>query len=86
MQKCTEREIQLVIDSGATDSGASLKDIGMREITIEKERWRNEEQYLVLNGGFNELFRRTFTRSLLASSTARKKTRGGSVEVRLDGR
>ena len=28
----------------------------MREITIEKERWRNGEQYLVLNGGFNELF------------------------------
>ena len=85
VQKCTEREIRLAELIYATDFGASLKDIGMREITIEKERWRNGEQYLVLNGGFNELFRRTFTRKFISESgTARKKTRGGSVEVRLN--
>ena len=84
VQKCTEREIRLAELIYATDFGASLKDIGMREITIEKERWRNGEQYLVLNGGFNELFRRTFTRKFSESGTARTKTRGGSVEVRLN--
>ena len=74
VQKCTEREIRLAELIYATDFGASLKDIGMREITIEKERWRNGEQYLVLNGGFNELFRRTFTRKFISESgTARKK-------------
>jgi len=60
VQKCTEREIRVAELIYATDFGASLRDIGMREIMIEKERWRNGEQYLVLNGGFNELFQRAF--------------------------
>ena len=74
VQKCTEREIRVAELIYATDFGASLKDIGMREIMIEKERWENGEQYLVMNGGFNELFRRAFLNAF-NSTRSRKKER-----------
>jgi monoamine oxidase len=76
----------------ATDFGASLRDIGMREIMIEKERWRNGEQYLVLNGGFNELFQRAFldefeSRKSSSSSNSNDSSdsdNDGVVDVRLN--
>lgn len=70
VQKCTEREIRVAELIYATDFGASLKDIGMREIMIEKERWENGEQYLVMNGGFNELFRRAFLNAFQRNSNS----------------
>ena len=73
VQKCTEREIRVAELIYATDFGASLKDIGMREIMIEKERWENGEQYLVMNGGFNELFRRAFLNAFNSTRSRKKK-------------
>ena len=73
VQKCTEREIRVAELIYATDFGASLKDIGMREIMIEKERWENGEQYLVMNGGFNELFRRAFLNAFNSTRSGKKK-------------
>ena len=73
VQKCTEREIRVAELIYATDFGASLKDIGMREIMIEKERWENGEQYLVMNGGFNELFRRAFLNAFTTRKSRTKK-------------
>jgi len=73
VQKCTEREIRVAELIYATDFGASLRDIGMREIMIEKERWENGEQYLVMNGGFNELFRRAFLNAFTTRKSRTKK-------------
>ena len=92
VQKCTEREIRVAELIYATDFGASLRDIGMREIMIEKERWRNGEQYLVLNGGFNELFQRAFldefeSRKSSSSSNSNDSSdsdNDGVVDVRLN--
>ena len=93
VQKCTEREIRVAELIYATDFGASLRDIGMREIMIEKERWRNGEQYLVLNGGFNELFQRAFLdefesrKSSSSSSNSNDSSdsdNDGVVDVRLN--
>ena len=92
VQKCTEREIRVAELIYATDFGASLRDIGMREIMIEKERWRNGEQYLVLNGGFNELFQRAFldefeSRKSSSSSSSNNNDSSGNdgvVDVRLN--
>ena len=92
VQKCTEREIRVAELIYATDFGASLRDIGMREIMIEKERWRNGEQYLVLNGGFNELFQRAFldefegrkSSSSSNSNDSSDSDNDGVVDVRLN--
>jgi len=59
---------------------------------IEKERWRNGEQYLVLNGGFNELFQRAFldefeSRKSSSSSNSNDSSdsdNDGVVDVRLN--
>ena len=79
VQKCTEREIRVAELIYATDFGASLKDIGMREIMIEKERWENGEQYLVMNGGFNELFRRAFLNAFQRNSNSNSNSNNSPV-------
>ena len=87
VQKCTEREIRVAELIYATDFGASLKDIGMREIMIEKERWENGEQYLVMNGGFNELFRRAFLNAFQRSSNSNSNSINSpvvNIDVRLN--
>ena len=86
VQKCTEREIRVAELIYATDFGASLKDIGMREIMIEKERWENGEQYLVMNGGFNELFRRAFLNAFQRNSNSNSNSNNSpvvNIDVRL---
>ena len=87
VQKCTEREIRVAELIYATDFGASLKDIGMREIMIEKERWENGEQYLVMNGGFNELFRRAFLNAFQRNSNSNSNSNNSpvvNIDVRLN--
>ncbi|CAL6328861.1 unnamed protein product [Bathycoccus prasinos] len=87
VQKCTEREIRVAELIYATDFGASLKDIGMREIMIEKERWENGEQYLVMNGGFNELFRRVFLNAFQRNSNSNSNSNNSpvvNIDVRLN--
>ena len=87
VQKCTEREIRVAELIYATDFGASLKDIGMREIMIEKERWENGEQYLVMNGGFNELFRRAFLNAFQRNSNSNSNSINSpvvNIDVRLN--
>jgi monoamine oxidase len=89
VQKCTEREIRVAELIYATDFGASLKDIGMREIMIEKERWENGEQYLVMNGGFNELFRRAFLNAFQRNSNSNSNSNSNNspvvnIDVRLN--
>ena len=85
VQKCTEREIRVAELIYATDFGASLKDIGMREIMIEKERWENGEQYLVMNGGFNELFRRAFLNAFQRNSNSNSNNSPVvNIDVRLN--
>jgi len=87
VQKCTEREIRVAELIYATDFGASLKDIGMREIMIEKERWENGEQYLVMNGGFNELFRRAFLNAFQRNSNSNSNSDNSpvvNIDVRLN--
>ena len=89
VQKCTEREIRVAELIYATDFGASLKDIGMREIMIEKERWENGEQYLVMNGGFNELFRRAFLNAFQRNSNSNSNSNSDNspvvnIDVRLN--
>ena len=87
VQKCTEREIRVAELIYATDFGASLRDIGMREIMIEKERWENGEQYLVMNGGFNELFRRAFLNAFQRNSNSNSNSNNSpvvNIDVRLN--
>ncbi len=87
VQKCTEREIRVAELIYATDFGASLKDIGMREIMIEKEMWENGEQYLVMNGGFNELFRRAFLNAFQRNSNSNSNSNNSpvvNIDVRLN--